>query len=56
MSKKKINETKEMEKKVKVKKTPYEKRKFAMKIAGWIMALIMILGTLISIFGMLLYK
>lgn len=42
--------------KPKKKKTPYEKRKLAMKVAGWIMAIIMIFGTLISIFGMLLYR
>lgn len=40
----------------KKKKSPYEKRKFFMKVAGWIMALVMIIGTLISIFGMLLYR
>lgn len=40
----------------KKKKSPYEKRKFFMKVAGWIMAIIMIFGTLISIFGMLLYR
>ena len=39
----------------KKKKTAYEKRKFFMKIAGWIMAIVMIFGTLISIFGMLIY-
>jgi len=38
------------------KKTAYEKRKIFMKIAGWIMALVMIFGTLISIFGMLIYR
>lgn len=45
-------------KKVKTKKkkmTANDKRKLAMKIAGWIMALVMILGSLISIFGMLIY-
>ncbi len=56
MSKK--NDEKNMsktKKQVKPKKSAYEKRKVFMKIAGWIMALIMILGSIISIFGMLIY-
>lgn len=45
-------------KKVKPKKkkmTANQKRQLMMKIVGWIMALIMIIGSLISIFGMLIY-
>lgn len=37
------------------KMTAYQKRKLIMKFAGWIMAIVMILGSLISIFGMLIY-
>lgn len=59
MSKKseKSQEQKEikLDKPKKKKKTPYERRKVLMKIVGFIMALIMILGTILSIFGMLLY-
>lgn len=44
-----------LDKPKKKKKTPYERRKVLMKIVGFIMALIMILGTILSIFGMLLY-
>ena len=43
------------EKPKKKKMTASQKRQLAMKIAGWIMALVMILGSLISIFGMLIY-
>ena len=39
----------------KPKKTKYERRKTIYKIVGWIMALAMIFGSLISIFGMLIY-
>lgn len=42
-------------KQAKPKKSAYEKRKVIMKIAGWVMALVMILGSIISIFGMLIY-
>ncbi|MGN1371503.1 MAG: hypothetical protein ACI4XM_04450 [Candidatus Coprovivens sp.] len=48
----------EVEEKIKPKKkkmTANQKRKLVMKIVGWIMALVMILGSLISIFGMLIY-
>lgn len=37
----------------KKKKSPYEKRKVIMKIFGIIMAIIMVLGTILSIVGML---
>lgn len=39
----------------KKKMTKHEKRKLAMKVVGWIMAFVMIFGSLISIFGMLIY-
>ncbi len=45
-------------KKVKPKKkkmTANEKRKLVMKIVGWFMTLVMIIGSLISIFGLLIY-
>lgn len=42
-------------KKEKKKLTRTEKNRRVMKIAGWIMAIVMLLGTLISIFGMLVY-
>lgn len=38
----------------KKKKTAHEKRKIVMQIVGWIMALIMVVGTLASIFAPLL--
>ncbi len=44
-----------LEKPKKKKKTPYEKRKIIMKVVGFFMAAIMIIGTLLSIFGMLFY-
>ena len=52
-----LEETEEekVEKKPKKKMTKYEKRKIILKIVGWIMALAMIFGSLISIFGMLVY-
>lgn len=52
--KKQIDDKKNVKTKKK-KMTANDKRKLAMKIAGWIMALVMILGSLISIFGMLIY-
>lgn len=55
---KKVEKNMDESKKDKVKKkkmTANQKRKLIMKIAGWIMALVMILGSLISIFGMLIY-
>lgn len=61
MSKKTKKDQEQKEKEIKLekpkkkKKTPYERRKVLMKIVGFIMALIMILGTILSIFGMLLY-
>ena len=48
-------EEQEIKKEVKQKKSKYERRKVILKIAGWIMALAMIFGSLISIFGMLIY-
>ncbi len=57
MAKKVDKEVLETEK-VKPKKkkmTANQKRKLMMKIVGWIMALVMIIGSLISIFGMLIY-
>ncbi len=56
MSRKESQEKVVKEKVTKKKKTSYEKRKLAMKIAGWLMAIVMLFGTLISIFGMLLYR
>lgn len=56
MKKNKDNNNIEKADKIKRKKmTAYQKRKLIMKIAGWIMAIVMILGSLISIFGMLIY-
>lgn len=55
---KKIKDEVEENVKIKPKKkkmTANQKRKLVMKIVGWIMALVMILGSLISIFGMLIY-
>lgn len=51
---KEVLETKKVKPKKK-KMTANQKRKVMMKIVGWIMALIMIIGSLISIFGMLIY-
>ena len=48
-------EEEKIEKKEKPKKSKYERRKIILKIVGWIMALAMIFGSLISIFGMLIY-
>lgn len=48
-------EEEKVEKKEKPKRTKYERRKIILKIVGWIMALAMIFGSLISIFGMLIY-
>lgn len=39
----------------KKKMTSYQKRKLVMKIVGWIMALVMIIGALVSMFGLLIY-
>ncbi len=39
----------------KKKMTANEKRKLVMKIVGWFMTLVMIIGSLISIFGLLIY-
>lgn len=39
----------------KKKMTSYQKRKLVMKIVGWIMALVMIIGSLVSMFGLLIY-
>jgi len=57
MSKKDTKDIEELEEKVieKPKKSKYERRKTIYKIVGWIMALAMIFGSLISIFGMLIY-
>ncbi len=60
MSKKRNIEIEEDEEKVivkpkKKKMTKREKNRLIMKIAGWIMAIVMLVGTLISIFGMLIY-
>ena len=44
------------EKKAKKKMTANDKRKLGMKIAGFLMVIVMIFGTLISIFGMLMYR
>lgn len=59
MSKKnKIDIEEEKEEKVilaKKKKSANQRRQFAMKVAGWLMAIVMIVGTLMSIFGMLIY-
>lgn len=55
---KKVDEKVVETEKVKPKKkkmTANQKRKLMMKIVGWIMALVMIIGSLISIFGMLIY-
>lgn len=49
------NKGRSVEKAEKKKMTKYEKRKIMTKIFTWIVALIMIFGSLISIFGMLLY-
>lgn len=48
-------EEKEVIKPKKKKMTKLEKNRLIMKIAGWIMAIVMLVGTLISIFGMLIY-
>ena len=37
------------------RKSKYERRKIIFKIAGWIMAVIMLVGSLAGIFGMLVY-
>jgi hypothetical protein len=41
--------------KPKRRKSKYERRKIIFKIAGWIMAFIMLVGSLAGIFGMLVY-
>jgi len=43
-------------KKQKKKLSANEKRKIIFKIAGWIMAIAMIFGSLLSIFGLLIYR
>ena len=58
--KKKKKVKKEVSKKEEVvkpkrRKSKYERRKIIFKIAGWIMAVIMLLGSLAGIFGMLVY-
>lgn len=58
MSKKKKIDIEENEEKAivaKKRKSANQRRQFAMKIAGWLMAIVMIIGTLMSIFGMLIY-
>ena len=42
-------------KKQKKKMTRVEKNRLIMKIAGWLMAIVMFFGSLIAIFGMLIY-
>ena len=37
------------------RKSKFERRKIIFKIAGWIMAIIMLIGSLAGIFGMLVY-
>ncbi len=49
MSKKELKNNNKPPKK---KKSAYEKRKFGMKIAGYLMALIMVFGAIMSIIGM----
>ena len=46
------DELKNNNKPPKKKKTAYEKRKFGMKIAGILMAIIMIFGAVMSVVGM----
>ena len=41
--------------KTKKKMTRVEKNRLVMKIAGWMMAIVMLLGSLMAIFGMLVY-
>lgn len=57
--KKKVKKVQKEEKKEIVKpkrrKSTYERRKIIFKIAGWIMAFIMLVGSLAGIFGMLVY-
>ena len=40
----------------KKKLTGSQKRKIIMKVMGWIMAIAMIVGSLLSIFGLLIYR
>ncbi len=40
----------------KKKLTGSQKRKIVMKVMGWIMAIAMIVGSLLSIFGLLIYR
>jgi hypothetical protein len=49
MSKKELKNNNKPPKK---KKTAYEKRKFGMKIAGYLMALIMLFGAVMTVVGM----
>jgi hypothetical protein len=63
MAQKDINQenTEEKEEKVvikpkKKKLTGSQKRKLIMKVMGWIMAIAMIGGSLLSIFGLLIYR
>jgi len=49
-----MKELKNNNKPIKKKKTAHEKRQFMMKIMGAFMAILMIVGTLMSLFGMLL--
>ena len=49
MSKKEIKKNNKPPKK---KKTAYEKRKIGMKIAGYLMALIMLFGAVMTVIGM----
>lgn len=54
MGKKKELSTEKVKPKKK-KMTASQKRNLMMKIVGWFMALVMIIGSLISIFGLLIY-
>lgn len=39
----------------KKRKSANQRRQFTLKVAGWVMAIVMVLGTLLSIFSMLIY-
>ena len=52
----KEEKVKEVKKPIKKKRTAHEKRKLVLKIVGWLMALSMIFGSIMSIIGPLLFK
>ncbi len=55
MAKKKIDKDTEKVTPKKKKMTQHQKRQLTLKIAGWIMVLVMLLGALVTMFAPLLF-